>query len=132
MGRWTATDIPEGAEGRVLLVRWDGDIHGKAVLPGGAGALATFNRSIGPFEMGRGDPGYLQSVRFIDPAASGHAGAASGYRAPFYLPDGRIMVSYASNATAANFTIVAIDPRDGTRTALLTNTTGGHSYTDAV
>ncbi len=127
-----ATDIREGNDGNFLLILSDVDMTGKPVLPGGAGALAVFNRSIGPFEADRTDPGFLQSVKILDGAnATGHTGATAGYRAPFYLPDGTIMASYASNLQALNWDIVSVNPRTNTHTSLLTNG-GGKVHVDAV
>jgi hypothetical protein len=101
------------------------------VVPGGGGALAIFNRSIGPFESGRTDPGYLPSVRMIDTAsASGRSGASGAYRAPFYMPDGQIMASFTSVGSLA-WSIVAVNPRTGQRTTLLAPP-GGRAYVDAV
>jgi hypothetical protein len=124
VGYASATDIREGSDGNFMLIFSDVDMNGKPVVPGGAGALATFNRSIGPFEQGRGDPGYFISVRLLgDTGATGLAGAAHGYRAPFTMPDGRIMVSYAS-LPALDWKIVAVDPRTGAQTDLITGANG--------
>src|SRR5262249_37457645 len=51
--------------------------------------------------------------------------------APFYLPDGTIMVSYASNVAGLNWKIVSIDPRTSALTTLVTNG-GGKVQVDAV
>src|SRR5207253_11432281 len=93
-----ATAIREGTDGNVLVTLSAVGMDGKPVLAGGAGALGVFNRSIGPFETGRSDPGYLASLRIIDgSAATGHAGATAGYRGPTYLPNGMIMAAFAGN-----------------------------------
>ena len=129
-----ATDIREAANGDLLFVLSDEGVRG------GAGALAIFNRSIGPFEAGRvaESPGYLKSMQIVDPAATGRAGSASvgAYRTPFGLPDGHIMTSYAagfsgdlSTATSFDWDIVAVDPRTGARTTLVG---GPGAQTDAV
>ena len=78
IGYSQATDIREGADGNFLLIL--SDVGAK----GGAGTLATFNRSIGPFEQGRDDPGFLQSLHVIDPAATGRVGSPTqgAYRGP--------------------------------------------------
>ena len=80
VGYSSATDIREGSDGSFLLIFSDVDATtGKPALPGGAGALGIFNRSIGPFEQGRGDPGYFQSVRVIGaPGAQTAAMVAPG------------------------------------------------------
>jgi hypothetical protein len=117
VGYASATDIREGSDGNFLLILSDVKADGSSALPGGGGALGIFNRSIGPFEQGRGDTGYIPALRIIDGAnATGRAGSAASYRGPVSLPDGQIMVSYAGTAAAGDFDIVAISPRDGTRT----------------
>jgi hypothetical protein len=125
VGFASATDIREGSDGNFLVIFSDLDAAtGKPSLPGGAGALGIFNRSIGPFEQGRSDPGYFQSVRIVGSgAATGHAGATAGYRSPATMPDGRIIVSYAS-LPALDWKIVAVDPRSGAQTDLITGTNG--------
>ncbi len=125
IGYSSATDIREGDDGSFMIILSDVDqMSGKPALPGGAGALATFNRSIGPFEQGRADPGYLQSVRILgDGAATGHSGATAGYRSPFYLPDGQIMVSYAG-LPGLGWQIVTVNPRSGAQATLLTGSKG--------
>ena len=96
-------DIREGSDGNFLMVMSDLDAAGAPTAAGGAGALGLFNRSIGPFEAGRADPGYLPSVKVLDPAQA--------YRHPVSLPDGRILVSRA--ASGANFDLVMVNPRTG-------------------
>lgn len=114
VGYSSATDIREANNGDFLLILSD-STNGVPVLKGGAGALAVFNRSIGPFEANRTDPGYLQSMRILGPAsAGGRAGATTGFRAPSYLPDGQIMASYATNLTTLNWDVVVVDPRNST------------------
>jgi hypothetical protein len=132
IGFSAATDIREGVDGNFLLILTDVGADGKPVVPGGGGALATFNRSIGPFEQGRGDPGYLPSVRIIDAGtATGRAGSAGAYRSPFPLPDGQIMVSFAPSAAALAWRLVAINPRTGAQTTLETPA-AGRAIVDAV
>lgn len=125
-----ATDIREGADGNFLLILSDSGTRGAA------GTLAIFNRSIGPFEAGRADEGYLRSMQIVDPAATGRAGQTNGaYRAPMGLPDGRILVSYAAftgdlrNPGALDWNLVAIHPRTGARQLLLG---GAGAQVDAV
>lgn len=121
IGYGQATDIREDLNANLLAIFSDPGARG------GAGTLAIFNRSVGPFELGRSDDGFLPSVVFPDPAATGRAGASTqgAYRYPFGMPDGRIMVSYAAfsgdlaTATAFDWDIVAIDPHTGARTSLL-------------
>ena len=80
---------------------------------GGAGALATFNRSVGPFEAGRADTdkSFLKSLVIVDPGVVGTAGA---YRSPFSLPDGQILASYDASVTdpataTPKYALVAVD-----------------------
>src|SRR5262249_21335551 len=117
VGYSSATDIKEGNDGNFMLILSDSN-NGVPVLKGGAGALATFNRSVGPFELGRTDSGFLQSVRILgDSAASGRAGATHGYRSPFYMPDGQIMASYTDTSTLAWDTVL-VNPETGVQTSL--------------
>lgn len=121
VGYARVTDIREAFDGNYLIILADPDARG------GAGTLATFNRSVGPMELDRDDPGFLQSMHIIDTAATGRVGEATNgaYRSPFPLPGGRILVSYAAfsgdlgTATALDYDLVAIDPHTGARTALL-------------
>jgi hypothetical protein len=131
IGYDAATDIREGNDGNFLLILSDVGPDGTPVLKGGAGALGIFNRSIGPFEMGRTDPGYLPSLRIVgDAQATGHAGATTGYRAPFYMPDGTILVSYAPQSSLA-WKLVAVSPRTSQQTDVLAPG-AGRAVTDAV
>ncbi|MCE9573761.1 MAG: hypothetical protein K8W52_11455 [Deltaproteobacteria bacterium] len=131
IGYAQATDIRENADGDFLIILSDEGAKG------GAGTLALFNRSIGPFEQGRTDDGYLPSVKIIDGAATGRVGmpTTGAYRNPFGLPDGRIMVSYAAftgdlgTATSLDWDLVAIDPRTGDRQTLIG---GAGAQVDAV
>jgi hypothetical protein len=132
VGYQQATDIREGIDRNFVLILSD------AGTTGGGGTIATFNRSIGPFEADRGDIQFLHALDIIDPAATGRAGATQGaYRAPFPLPDGRYLVSYdgAITDTAAQtprYDLVVIDPRNGARAALTGFAGGGKSWVDAV
>ncbi len=131
VGYSQATDIREDLNANFLAIFSD------AGARGGAGTLAIFNRSIGPFELGRDDDGYLASVSFPDPAATGRIGTPTqgAYRNPSGLPDGRIMVSHTGfagdlgTATSFDWDIVAIHPRTGVRTTLIG---GARAQVDAV
>jgi len=127
VGYSQATEVREGFNGNFLLVFSD------AGARAGAGTLATFNRSIGPVEAGRGDEGssnytagYLASVRVLDPNATGRVGTATSgaYKSPFPLLDGRVMAAYTpyagdlAAATSLDFDLVAVD-RDGRRTTII-------------
>jgi hypothetical protein len=121
VGYTQATEIREGLDGNFLLILSD------AGARGGAGTLATFNRSVGPFEAGRDDPGFLVSMIIPDAAATGRVGesTAGAYRSPFSLLDGSVMASYTSfagdlgTAAALDWDIVAVNPRTGERTTLI-------------
>src|SRR5260370_41439691 len=94
IGYQQATEIKEALDRNFILVL--SDVGAK----GAGGTIATFNRSIGPFESDRHDIDFLRSVQVIDPAATGRAGATQGaYRSPFPLPDGRILASYDGAVT---------------------------------
>jgi hypothetical protein len=121
IGYAQATEIREGHDGNFLMVLSD------AGSPASAGALALFNRSVGTFELGRGDPGFLRSVSVVGAEASGRLGqlADGAYRSPFPLPDGQIMASFAplagdlAAASALDFDLYAVDARSGRRSLLL-------------
>jgi hypothetical protein len=133
VGYASATDIREGSDGNFLVILSDLKPDGSPVAAGGAGALGIFNRSLGPFEQGRADTGYIPALRILNStnmaAATGRAGAAAAYRAPVSLPNGEIMVSYTTNIASGDFDIVAISPRTGVQRTLIT---GGGTHVDAV
>ncbi len=110
LGFAQATEIREGLDGNFVFI---GSAAGAA---GSLGAITIFNRSVGTFENGRTDRGFLPSV-LVFPGS---------YRSPFALPDGRIMASVESGG---QLDLVALDPRDGSRANLLT---GGRSAVEAV
>lgn len=125
VGYSSATDIREGNDGDFLLIVSDTQANGANALPGGGGALAIFNRSVGPFESGRTETGYVPSMRLVDGgAATGRAGSASSYRHPSYMPDGTILVSFAQSAAAADFELVSINPYTNQRRTLITGAAG--------
>lgn len=126
-----ATDIREDANGNFLLILSDPGTKGAG------GTLAVFNRSVGTFEAGRNDDGYLQSMHIVDSSATGRAGNTNGvYRAPFGLPDGSILASYAAfsgdlrNPGSLAYDLVAVNPRDGSRRLLVD--AGANAAVDAV
>ncbi len=118
-GYSAATDIREGVDGSFLVILSQTGANGAPVSSAAAGALAVFNRSIGPFEQGRADDGYLRSLRVID--------AAAVYRGPTSLPDGTIMVSRRSGT---GFELVSVNPRNPSDIRTLV-TGGGNSKLDA-
>jgi hypothetical protein len=108
----------------------------------GAGTLAIINRSIGIDQRSTRsedypqNPGamtwpneafYQHSIRLPDPAASGTPGATRGaYLSPAPLPNGRVLVSYAPDATsseqiAGGFGLFVLDPLSGERRELATD-----------
>lgn len=121
VGYAQATEIREMSNGNFVLVLSDRGARG------GAGTLAIFNRSVGPMELGRDDPGFLASMTIPDPAATGRVGSATtgAYRSPFGLPSGEIMASYAAYsgdlgaATSLDWDVVAVNPRTGDRTTII-------------
>lgn len=133
VGYAQATDIREDANGNFLVILSDPGTKGAG------GTLAVFNRSVGPFEKDRTDEGYLPSMVILDEAATGSATRATQgvYRAPFGLPDGSILVSYAgfngnlASATSLAYGLVAINPLTRARTALL-DVNPGTAQVDAV
>ena len=133
IGYSSATDIREASNGDFLMILSDTQNTGAPAVPGAAGALAIFSRSIGPFEQARATEGYLRAMRIVgDPAATGRAGSRAGYRRPASLPDGRIMAAYTNDGGTA-FEIVAVDPRPTATTPHTTLITGGTgSQVDAV
>jgi len=132
VGYQQATELRESLDGNFLLILSDPGARA------GAGTLAQFNRSVGAFEAGRDDPGFLPSVTLPDPAATGRVGRATdgAYRSPSPLLDGRILASYAafegdlSRADQLAFELVAVDPRTGGRETLLSSP--GESLVEAV
>lgn len=131
IGYQQATEIQEGLDRNFLLILSD------ATAKGAGGALAIFNRSVGPFEQGRqdSDKTFLPSMHLVDPAATGRAGTRGVYRSPSSLPNGEILASYAgdvgdpSNATP-RYDLVAVSDDDvGTRRVLLAG--GAQSLVEA-
>ncbi len=86
-----ATEIREALDRNFLVILSD------ATARGAGGALASFNRSIGPFEAGRGEVTFLRSLVMLDGAATGRMGTQGVYRSPYPLPDGAVLASYAAN-----------------------------------
>jgi hypothetical protein len=131
IGYSQATEIQEGLDRNFLVILSDVGAHG------GGGALATFNRSVGPFEADRTEVTFLKSVRIIDPAATGKAGTVGVYRSPSSLPNGEILASYAVNiqdpaAGMPKYDLVAVDAREptsGARRPLLADPS--RSYVEA-
>jgi hypothetical protein len=128
VGYQQATEIREGLDRNFLLVLSD------AGALGGGGALAVFNRSVGPFEAGREETPFLKSMLLPDAAATGRAGTRGVYRSPSSLPDGEILASFADNVTdpardTPRFDLVGVSARTGARRTLLAG--GGSSLVEA-
>lgn len=118
IGYQQATEIREGLDRDFLLILSDGDARGAG------GALGIFNRSIGPFEEGRGEKTFLASLTLADPGAHGRSGTNGVYRSPYPLPDGQILASFAANVRepardTPRYDLVAVDPQTGRRRMLL-------------
>jgi hypothetical protein len=118
-----ATEIREGLDRNFIL------ILSNPGWKGAGGALATFNRSIGPFQADRGEVTFLKSVVLVDAGAAALTGTKGTgvYRSPFSLPNGEIMASYAANVTdptaqTPKYDLVAVDAA-GTRRMLLSDGT---------
>jgi hypothetical protein len=115
VGYQQATEIREGLDRNFVLVL--SNDHAR----GGGGALATFNRSIGPFEADRPEVTFVKSLVVIDAGAT--AGGTGVYRSPFSLPNGEILASYAGDVTdplaaMPRYDLVAVNPQDGSRRML--------------
>lgn len=112
VGYAQATEIREGLDRNFLVILSDVGARG------GGGALATFNRSLGPFEADRTEKTFLRSLHIVDGQATGRASTVGAYRSPTSLPNGEILVSYAANvrnalADTPAYALVAVDLGDG-------------------
>jgi len=130
VGYQEATEIREGLDRNFVL------ILSNEGAKGGGGALATFNRSIGPFEADRTDVTFVRSMVIVDPAAAPTAdGTTTGaYRSPFSLPNGEILASYAANVgniltDIPQYALVAVNQKTGARRPLASD--GALSYVEA-
>lgn len=117
VGYQQATEIREGLDRNFLVILSD------ATAKGAGGALATFNRSVGPFEADRNEVTFLKSLIIVDRAATGRDGTTGVYRSPFSLPNGEILASYAANvrnptADVPKYDLVAVNERTGGRRPL--------------
>jgi hypothetical protein len=125
-----ATEIREGLDRNFLIILSDADDTGVA---GNGGALATFNRSIGPFQADRAEVTFARSLVIVDPAATGRAGTIGVYRSPFPLPNGEILASYAADVRdpltdVPRYDLVAV-AADGSKRTLSSG--GALSYVEA-
>jgi Hydrazine synthase alpha subunit middle domain/WD40-like Beta Propeller Repeat len=113
-----ATEIREGLDRNFLVILSD------TTALGAGGALATFNRSLGPFEAGRDGVTFLRSLALVDAAATGRPGTRGVYRSPYPLLDAEVLASYAANVTSPTadtprYDLVAVDPATGARRLLV-------------
>lgn len=127
IGYEQATEIREALDRNFVLILSD------ARTRGAGGALAVFNRSIGPFEEGRGDVSFLRAVHLPDGAATGRPGTRGVYRSPYPLPDGEILAAYAAGVSdpttdLPRYDLVAVDPARGGRRVLLAG--GAQSFVE--
>jgi hypothetical protein len=127
VGFQRATEIRESLDRNFLLILSEADAQGAG------GALATFNRSLGPFEEGRDEITFVRSLLIVDGAASGRAGTHGVYRSPYPLLDGEILASYAANVTnpagdTPQYDLVAISGTGGSPRMLLAG--GGQSLVE--
>ena len=118
VGYQQATEIREGLDRNFLLILSD------AGALGGGGALAVFNRSVGPFEEGRNDVPFLQAMVLARPGRHRPRRHLGVYRSPASLPDGEILASYAANVSdpardVPRYDLVAVHARSGARRMLL-------------
>jgi hypothetical protein len=122
VGYQQATEIREALDRNFLIILSNGGARG------GGGALATFNRSIGPFEADRNEATFLKSMVVIDAGATAGMGKTGVYRSPFSLPDGSILASYAASVTnpaadTPKYDLVAVNEKTGARTPLASDPT---------
>jgi WD40-like Beta Propeller Repeat len=123
VGYSQATEIREGLDRNFLIILSD------VGAVGAGGALATFNRSVGPFEEDRPEASFLKSVRIVDAAATARPGTVGVYRSPSSLPNGEILASYAGNIQdpttgTPKYDLVAVDqrvPTSGARRVLFSD-----------
>jgi WD40-like Beta Propeller Repeat len=99
VGYAQATEIREGLDRNFVLIMSDVD------APAGGGTLATFNRSVGPFQADRDEVTFLKSVVYID--------QASTYRSPFSLPNGEILASRATGGDPPRFELAIVNEHTG-------------------
>ncbi len=118
IGYGQVSEIRQGLNGDFLVVLADAGVSGEG------GALGLFNRSVGPFQAGLDDPGFLPSLEILS-GPTGRAGEAAGaYRSPFPLPDGSILASWAGGIDVGagapiQYDLVIVDRPSGARSVLL-------------
>jgi hypothetical protein len=118
VGYAQATEIREDLDRNFLMVLSNVDAKSAG------GALALFNRSVGPFEEGRNEANFLKAMIFVDPQATGRPGTRGVYRSPYPTPNGEILASFAANVTnpaadVARYDLVLVDPNTNVRRTLI-------------
>ncbi len=100
LGFDSATEVVELIDGRFAFVAAELD------TADGAGAIAVFDRSIGPDQADRdpADRAYVHSLRMMP---------AGVFRSPSPLPNRRILVSCAGAAAPSDFDLCELDPQTG-------------------
>lgn len=129
-----SVDFERATEIRETLDRNFVFILSEPTAQGGGGALATFNRSLGPFEAGRSELTFLRSLQIVHVEAYGRSGTQGVYRSPFPLLDGEILASYAPlvgdpAADVPRYDLVAVPGNGGTPRTLLPG--GSLSFVEA-
>jgi hypothetical protein len=108
------TEIREGLDRNFLIILSDDGAKG------GGGALATFNRSVGPFQADRTEVTFRSVGEDHRSGRDGPGGYDGVYRSPFSLPNGEILASYDGAVTdpaagAPRFALVAVNEQTGAR-----------------
>lgn len=122
VGYAQATEIREDLDRNFLVIL--SDLNAK----GAGGALGLFNRSVGPFEEGRGEPQFLRALSLVNPQVTGRPGTKGAYRSPYPTTNGEVLVSYAPNvADPANdvprYDLVLVDPTTNAQRTLVPGNT---------
>jgi hypothetical protein len=116
VGYEQATEIREGLDRNFLLIFSNHDTKG------GGGTLATFNRSVGPFQADRDEVTFVKSVVTID--------EASTYRSPFSLPNGEILASRSTGGgDSPHYELAIVDAHTGAHRTISAD--GTLSYVEA-
>ncbi|HEX2549993.1 MAG TPA: hypothetical protein VHK64_00240, partial [Nocardioidaceae bacterium] len=110
-----ATEIREGLDRNFVLILSDEGAQA------GAGTLATFNRSVGPFQADRDEITFVKSVVYIDQASS--------YRSPFSLPNGEILASRVVGGDPPRFELAIVNEHTGAHRTVAAD--GTLSYVEA-
>ena len=115
VGYGQATEIREGLDRNFLVILSD------STASGGGGTLATFNRSVGPFQADRDEVTFVKSVVYIDQDSS--------YRSPFSLPNGEILASRSTGGDPPHFELAIVNEHTGAHRTVAAD--GTLSYVEA-